>query len=206
LSGVERNYFDKIIKASNRMQILIEDVLLLSKLSDTGVSYEKVDLNEVIDRIIDDYEVSINEKSAVVIKNKLPIIEAIPGQMRQLFQNLISNALKFNDTGRPEIKISVMPGEQYGRGKEFVCIRVQDNGIGFQMEYKEKIFGIFQRLHTQQYSGSGIGLAICKKISDNHHGYIVPHSEPGKGSCFDVILPAKKLAAGEKKPVEMQLN
>lgn len=206
LSGDERNYFEKIIKASNRMQVLIEDVLLLSKLSDTGVSYEQVDLNDVIDRILDDYEVSINEKNAVITRDKLPVIEAIPGQMRQLFQNLISNALKFNDTGRPEINISVVPGEPVGRDDEYICIRVEDNGIGFQMEYKEKIFGIFQRLHTQQYSGSGIGLAICKKISDNHHGFIVPHSEPGKGSCFDVILPMKKMTTGGRKSKEMQLN
>jgi two-component system CheB/CheR fusion protein len=194
LTEDEKNYFNRIIRASGRMQTLIEDVLNFSKLSNSDLPYEVVDLNRIINHILDDIEISIKEKNAVITVDKLPSIEAVPGQMNQLFQNLISNALKFNEHKEPHIFITVekkdnLPDDPH----RYVIIRIRDNGIGFEEVYKEKIFGIFQRLHGQKYGGSGIGLAICKKIVENHKGYIIPHSEPNEGSYFDVVLPVRKI-------------
>ena len=170
-------------------------MLTLSKLSNNELLFEEVDLNTTIAQILDDIEISIKEKNAVVKVDELPIIEAVPGQMHQLFQNLISNALKFNENSKPCISITrqEVGANLNGRKNQFTCIRVQDNGIGFDEEFKDKIFGIFQRLNGQKYTGSGIGLAICKKIVENHQGYILPQSELEKGSYFDIILPVKKV-------------
>jgi two-component system CheB/CheR fusion protein len=203
LDEEDRNYFQRIIKASNRMQTLIEDVLTLSKLSNNELSYEKVDLNATIAQILDDIEISIREKNAIVNVEELPMIEAVPGQMHQLFQNLISNALKFNENKQPCISITMQEVGQIlnGRKNQFTCIRVQDNGIGFDEEFKEKIFGIFQRLNGQKYTGSGIGLAICKKIVENHKGYIQPQSEIDRGSYFDIILPLKRVGENSRVAV-----
>jgi two-component system CheB/CheR fusion protein len=125
----------------------------------------------------------------------LPVIQAIPGQIHQLFQNLISNSIKFNTTGAPLITISheeicEADAQQFGIDpKEFTCVRLSDNGIGFDEQYKEKIFGIFQRLSVSEFEGTGIGLAICKKIIDNHNGYIKAEGTPGKGAAFTIFLP-----------------
>ncbi|MBT1702400.1 chemotaxis protein CheB [Chryseosolibacter indicus] len=197
----EKNYLDKIVNASNRMQVLIEDVLTLSKLSNTDIPYSSVDLKSVIQHIIDDLEISIREKGTVIHIGNLPRIDAVPGQMHQLFQNLISNALKFNNKTTPMVKIETRdlnPNEATEHDIDpvsYVVICVEDNGIGFEEKYKEKIFGIFQRLHSNnQYQGTGIGLAICKKIVDNHHGFIKAESEPGKGARFLIILPKRQTA------------
>jgi two-component system CheB/CheR fusion protein len=194
----EKNYLEKITLASNRMQMLIEDVLTLSKLSNTGTPFVPTDLNSLLEKIVDDLEITIAEKKTRIEIQDLPIIDAVPGQMRQLFQNLISNALKFNEKPSPVIKIyQVDPHGVHEEGvdltnpEDFVCIMVEDDGIGFDEQFKEKIFGIFQRLNPSQFEGTGIGLAICKKIVDNHRGYIGVKSKIGEGSTFIILLPKK---------------
>jgi two-component system CheB/CheR fusion protein len=172
LSADELNFFNKMISASGRMQTLIEDVLSLSKLSDNGVAKEKVDLASISKRISDDLEITIKEKRAIIEIGDLPAVHAIPLQMHQLLQNLISNALKFSSheaKQQPIITITSKPitetheKELNISANGFVCISVKDNGIGFEQEYKDKIFGIFQRLHGRDFDGTGIGLAIAKR-------------------------------------------
>jgi two-component system CheB/CheR fusion protein len=178
------------------MQGLIEDVLTLSKLSNADMPFTKTDLKSVIQHIVDDLEISIREKGTQIYVGNLPVIEAVTGQMHQLFQNLISNALKFNNSDVPIVKIearTLKPDEIIDYKidpADHVVLCVEDNGIGFDEKYRDKIFGIFQRLHsTSQYQGTGIGLAICRKIVDNHHGLIRAESRPGIGSAFVIILP-----------------
>ena len=203
LSSDERNYFGKIISSSERMQVLIEDVLSLSKLSNSILIKDRVDLNAVLDQIVDDLEISIREKNAVIHICKLPVIYAVAGQMRQLFQNLISNALKFRDKEKnsPQINIEEKPvsakhAEDLGiNAADFRCICVCDDGIGFEDEYKEKIFGIFQRLNGRKFEGTGIGLAIARKIVENHGGYITGEGKLDAGSEFFIILPKEQVTS-----------
>jgi len=193
----EQNYFAKMISASGRMQTLIEDVLTLSKLSNNGLSKDDVDLNGIIKRICEDLEITIHDKQARIIASDLPRVHAVPGQMRQLFQNLISNSLKFSEKegNHPVITIqqkavpSFFIADTNIDPAAFICISVKDNGIGFENEYHEKIFGIFQRLHGRNYEGTGIGLAIARKIIDNHGGYITARAELHKGAEFFILLP-----------------
>jgi two-component system CheB/CheR fusion protein len=195
LSETETGYFDKMINASNRMQYLIDDVLTLSKLSNNGIVKESTDLKALVKEICSDLEVSIRDKKAVIRIGNLPHIDAVPGQMRQVFQNLISNALKFAGPNPPVISIEQKTVSQdyvemLGISPEtFTCVEVSDNGIGFENEYSEKIFGIFQRLHGRNFEGTGIGLAIARKIVENHGGYIFARGEVNKGATFQVILP-----------------
>lgn len=196
LEPSEKNYLEKIINSSHRMQGLIEDVLTLSKLSNTDIPFGKTDLKSVIQHIVDDLEISIREKGTQIYVGNLPVIEAVTGQMHQLFQNLISNALKFNNSDVPIVKIEAraLKADEIIEYKvdpeDHIVLCVEDNGIGFDEKYRDKIFGIFQRLHsTSQYQGTGIGLAICRKIVDNHHGIIRAESKPGIGSTFVIILP-----------------
>jgi two-component system CheB/CheR fusion protein len=195
LSETETGYFDKMINASNRMQYLIDDVLTLSKLSNNGIVKETTDLKALVKEICGDLEVSIRDKKAVIKIGDLPYIDAVPGQMRQVFQNLISNALKFAGPNPPVISIEQKPVspeyvEMLGISPEnFTCVEVSDNGIGFENEYSEKIFGIFQRLHGRNFEGTGIGLAIARKIVENHGGHIFARGEVNKGATFRVILP-----------------
>lgn len=201
LDDHEGKYLEKIINSSGRMQTLIEDILTLSKLSNNNVPHIPVDLNEIIHNIVDDLEVTIKEKGASIHFDNLPIVIAIPGQMHQLFQNLITNALKFNNSESPLISVSCeKPKEELLKEydinlDDFISIIVKDNGIGFEPQYSEKIFGIFQRLDGKKYEGTGIGLAICKKIVENHHGFIKAEGSKGNGSIFTIILPQKKSAS-----------
>jgi two-component system CheB/CheR fusion protein len=195
LDDAEYRYIEKMISSSNRMQTLVDDILTLSRLSNTEVAFTAVDLNDIIHRIADDLEITIKDKNAVITTGKLPVVQAVPGQMHQLFQNLISNGLKFNESENPLIDISgtavpqKLADEFEINGKDFHLIEVSDNGIGFEQKYADKIFGIFQRLEGNSYQGSGIGLAICKKIMDNHKGYIKAESAPGGGTKFLVLFP-----------------
>ena len=176
------------------MQVLIDDILTLSRLSKTDIPRKEIDLNKVIERITEDLEVSIKEKGALFKINALPVVKGIPGQMHQLFQNLISNAIKFN-TEVPVIEIGEQELTEEMKklydvvSDNYVVIYVQDNGIGFDEQYSEKIFGVFQRLDKTNYQGTGIGLAIAKKIVENHRGFIHADSEPGRGARFIVMLP-----------------
>jgi two-component system CheB/CheR fusion protein len=195
IEGKATSYLEKIIRSANRMQILIQDILTLSKLSNSDIPYSTVNLATIISDIIDDLEVSIKEKNVAFKTGYLPDIHAIPGQIHQLFQNLVSNAIKFNKSDTPLITIQTKAIEKLDAAalsinpEEYLCIVLSDNGIGFDEQYKEKIFGIFQRLTGAEYEGTGIGLSICKKIVDNHNGFIVAKSHPGKGSSFNIYLP-----------------
>ncbi len=190
-------YLIKISNSANRMSLLINALLNFSRLSKIDEQFEKVDLEHVLDQIFNDFELLINQKNAVITKTALPIIHAIPIQINQLFNNLISNALKFCDN-EPKIDITakIMSAKDFEKHtdldntRSYVHLNFKDNGIGFDQIYADQIFTIFQRLNSRQkYSGTGIGLAMCKKIVDNHNGFITAHSEKGKGASFDIYLP-----------------
>jgi PAS domain S-box-containing protein len=180
-----RNYIQKITAASRRMQALIRDVLTYSELSRQSPALEPVNLQTVIAEVLVEFELLIEQKCARVEYHELPSIDAIPLQMTQLFGNLISNALKYSDPQRPPLITisSCVGGEQ-------VHMDIRDNGIGFDQQYADQIFSIFQRLHRKtEYSGTGIGLAMCKRIAQNHQGDITATGEPGRGATFHITLP-----------------
>ena len=189
----------KVITSSERMRNLINALLSYSKLSTVSL-FTQVNLNEVVKDALADLEITIKEKQAVINVSQLPELEAIPGQMRQMFQNLLSNALKFSKTDtRPIINIFSEPvnelqleAEHDTNGK-YVRIDISDNGIGLDESYIDKIFVIFQRLHGKtQYEGTGIGLAIVKKIVEKHNGIIGVKSKEGEGATFTIVLPVKQ--------------
>jgi PAS domain S-box-containing protein len=203
-----KTYIEKIKSSSARMLTLIRDVLAYSELSNLEYRFVRRDLNQIIENIKNDFELIIEQKQAKIITNDLPAVEALPLHMSQLFSNLISNALKFSRPDvPPEIKItSSIISEEECRHFEldercrYYKIEVEDNGIGFENEYVDQIFSIFQRLHGKSaYEGTGIGLAICQKIVQNHHGLIYARSELNKGSVFTVILPEKNNPVGREK-------
>jgi len=192
-------FADKIIHSASRMTKLVNDLLSYSKVSD-GSFFETVNVNTTITEILDDLEMVISEKDARFSISHFPLIEAIPGLIRQLFQNLVSNALKFS---RPDvapvisIRSSVVGEKKLDSAEKkdgnYCRICVKDNGIGFDEAYKEKIFTLFQRLHgTEEYEGTGIGLALCKKIVEKHNGLIDASSQIGEGAEFVIILPIRQ--------------
>lgn len=189
-----KEYLLKINRASTRMTGLIDDLLKYSKLSSEDF-FETVNPNDLLKEILDDLEMLISEKKAIIKIDKLPTFTGIPGQIRQVFQNLLTNALKFTrDNVHPEIAITgkTFTGEDKS---QYVEIRVQDNGIGFDEKYRDKIFTLFQRLHVQnQYAGTGIGLAIARKIMEKHKGSITAESSEGNGACFVLKLPKQHVA------------
>lgn len=202
ISAQSKTFLEKIVTSSSRMTSLIKDVLNYSQLLKTGDEFELVDLNKVLHNVLNDFELLIEEKSVVITIDTLPIIEANPLQLNQLFYNLINNSLKFSEPGRrPEISVThtTLTKDEVSRidglqpELSYCSISFRDNGIGFDQQYAEQIFTIFQRLHTRQaYTGTGIGLALCKKIILNHHGSIRATSEPGKGATFSVLLPLRQ--------------
>lgn len=194
-----KDYIERMQNAAGRMQVLIDDLLAYSRLSRSQEEYMPTDLSLVVADVLNDLEITIEQKGARIHCDALPTILAIQGQMRQLFQNLISNALKFQRTGvTPEISIKheIITGRDIKginriyRKNKYVRIYIQDNGIGFEEKYLDRIFIIFQRLHGKsEYAGTGIGLAICKKIVENHHGFIDAQSQVNQGSIFMITLP-----------------
>ena len=190
------SYIQKIGASCERMTRLINDLLLYSRLSKED-TYEKVDLAEVVGEVLSDLELTIAEKQAVVTVDRLPTINAVPGQMRQIFQNIISNSLKFMPVGtKPSINISAETVSSYKSGNDLLdkgpyCkISISDNGIGFDEVFLDKIFVIFQRLTTKEkHEGTGIGLAIAKKIVDKHKGAITASSKQNEGATFVIVLP-----------------
>ncbi|MES2559389.1 MAG: PAS domain S-box protein [Bacteroidota bacterium] len=190
-------YLTKINASANRMSLLINELLNFSRFSNTDILREKTDLNWILDLVLNDFELLIKQKNAVIRRSPLPIIEAIPIQMNQLFYNMISNSLKFcSDTPLIDITARELPAEAVPAlpilkpEKPYLHLNFTDNGIGFDQTNASRIFTIFQRLHdTQKYSGTGLGLAICKKITENHGGHISASSEAGKGASFDIYLP-----------------
>ncbi|HET7630252.1 MAG TPA: ATP-binding protein, partial [Candidatus Saccharimonadales bacterium] len=183
--GDGKDYLDRMQNAAERMSVLIDDLLAFSRVSTTSAHAESVDLNDIVGEVISDLETMISDAEAKVIVEKLPTVMADDTHMRQLFQNLISNAVKFRRKDeKPEIKISCKP---VGR---FYEIYVKDNGIGFEEKYLDRIFTVFQRLHDRKaYSGTGIGLAVCQKIVQRYGGIITAKSRPGHGSTFIIKLP-----------------
>ena len=185
ISDSGKTYMHHLIDASGRMRMLIDDLLNFSKLTSKPKSLEKVDLNELYKIVLTDLSKVIEEKKAKITVDQLPTIEADKSQMYRLFENLTTNSLKYQREGVvPEINVHVEISENG------VKISFKDNGIGFNMEYVDKIFIIFKRLHTKaDYSGTGIGLAMVKKIIDYHNGNISADSKEGIGTTFFVTLP-----------------
>jgi light-regulated signal transduction histidine kinase (bacteriophytochrome) len=185
-------YFKKIIDSSRRMQALINDLLSLSRDATSSPGFKPVDLNVLLKEIVTELEVQIEKNNAQINIDKLPVINAVPSLMRQLFYNLISNAIKFRKEGvDPIIRIEsrIRIGGN-GADKNYYNIVVSDNGIGFDPKYKEEIFLVFKRLHSyHEFEGSGVGLSICKRIVEKHNGYIMAESTPGEGSTFIIELP-----------------
>jgi signal transduction histidine kinase len=189
--------------AAERMQVLIQDLLKLSRITSRAQPFEPCWLTKIVNDVLGDLEVAIEEKNAHVNVGDLPVIDADPLQMRQLFQNLIANALKFQQPGETPLvsiscEVSTSSGNEISgaaRGSELCRIYVRDNGIGFDQKFADQIFDVFQRLHTRhQYEGTGIGLAVCRKITDRHGGSIVAQSSEGHGATFIVTLPVKQPA------------
>ena len=172
-------FLDYITGSVSRMSCLLSDSLEYSRLSNKGVNFQKLDCNLVVDYVLQNLNSAIEEKSAQVEVEKLPTITANHTQISQVFQNLIGNALKFQGDVPPKITIGCTENSDHF---EFY---VKDNGIGISPDFHQKIFFIFHRLHAHSdYEGSGIGLATCKKIIENHKGIIRVRSQEGKGSTF----------------------
>jgi signal transduction histidine kinase/CHASE3 domain sensor protein len=194
-----KDYFSGIERATQRMQMFIEDLLLYSRASNVARIFEPTDLNELLENTRQELSQAIEEKNArVLCQDTLPVLNVIPFQIQQLFNNLISNSIKYSKAEvAPEITISCrmvssknLAGLVSNLDSRYYKISVTDNGIGFDGRYSEDIFTLFYRLHSKTaYSGTGVGLAICKVIIENHKGYIKAESSPGVGSTFSFYLP-----------------
>ncbi len=199
LSETGRSYFQRMQDAAFRMQTLIEDLLAYSRTTNEDRKIERADLNAVLDEIREEFGEEILAREAKIESEKLGSAMIIPFQFRQLLHNLFVNSLKFAREGVPAritVSSEVIDGNtdihpKLIVGKRYTHLQISDNGIGFEPEYGEKIFQVFQRLHGRdKYSGTGIGLAIVKKIIDNHNGHISATGRPGAGATFDIYLPA----------------
>lgn len=194
-----KNNVEKIQKSCERMQDLIQDILTFSKLSNDQNTFENSDLNVLVKEVLTEMESFIKEKDANISVETLPSMYVNPGLIRPLFQNLINNAIKYSKKDvQPVIKISAdypvhADTMNNHNARKFCRIIIEDNGIGFEQEYAEQIFGMFKRLHGKnEYDGTGIGLAICKRIAEEHNGYISAKSKVNEGSSFIVSLPVEE--------------
>ncbi|MEJ8804482.1 PAS domain S-box protein [Pontibacter sp. H249] len=194
LSEQGKDYVDRMLNAASRMQNLINDLLGFSRVTTKSKPFVKVKLDDILTEVISDLEVTIEQTNTQIIRSPLPEIEAEPTQIRQLFQNLLSNAIKFRkENESPIINIYAKNLQRQAHltatpGDEVTEIYVEDNGIGFDEKYLDRIFNIFQRLEGQKYEGSGIGLAVCRKIAIRHGGDITAQSQPGIGTRFIITL------------------
>ena len=184
LDSQAQEYLGYITSSAVRMQTLVRDVLAYSRAGTSQQTWSEVDLNRLLETVQIDLLGIIRETKAKIIVEQLPKVLVNPTEIAQLFRNIISNSLKFKSDRQPEIKIAARrQGDRW-------LITIEDNGIGIEAESQNLIFQAFKRLHSQeQYSGNGIGLAICKKIVDRHQGYIGVESQPGRGSIFYFTLP-----------------
>ncbi|MDP5337827.1 MAG: PAS domain-containing protein [Nodularia sp. (in: cyanobacteria)] len=195
LSPQGRDYLERMQNAAFRMQTLIQDLLTLSRVTTRAQPFVLVNLTQIVNEVLSDLEVSIQQTNGRVEVGDLPTIKADPLQMRQLLQNLIGNALKFHRPQTPpvvKVYSQILPSQsdQVSVVSEICQITVEDNGIGFSQKYVDRIFNVFQRLHgRQEYQGTGVGLAICRKIAERHQGMITVESQPGQGAKFMVTLP-----------------
>jgi PAS domain S-box-containing protein len=190
LAAEPREYLDRMQNAATRMRTLIDDLLAFSRVMRRTEPFELVDLAKITREILGDLEVRIEKTAARVEVGDLPTIEADATQMRQLLMNLIGNALKFQHPDvQPLVKVQGRTTSSIS-GEQFCQLTVEDNGIGFEQQYAEKIFVVFQRLHGRgEYEGTGVGLAVCRRIADRHQGTIVAQGKPGQGAIFTVMLP-----------------
>ncbi|MGC4039264.1 MAG: CHASE3 domain-containing protein [Flavobacterium sp.] len=202
MSDTGKEFMVRINSSVERMRILIEDLLQYSRTTKTEKSFEDTDLNELLDNAKVEMAQIIEEKNAKITNQALPELKVIPFQIQQLFINLINNSLKYSKIDvNPEIKISckkvnAADEEQIPKSnkEKFYKITFKDNGIGFEQEYAEKIFVLFNRLHNKnEYEGTGIGLAICKKIVENHKGFIAATGKPNVGATFTIYLPEETI-------------
>ncbi len=202
---------ERMQATTKRMQGLIKDLLSFSRVNSATEPFKRINLQTVVDEVINDLEATIRDKKAVLDVTSLPYLEGDAGQLRQLFQNLLSNALKFGRPGdipmiridcevikglaiKPMHGVPVLPTDL---DRSFFAISVSDNGIGFDEKYLDRIFTIFQRLHTRsEYPGTGIGLAVVQKVVENHKGYLNAYSQPGKGAEFVFYLPDEPAPVG----------
>ncbi len=201
LSPPVRDAVDRISSAAGHMHRLIEALIAFSRASDVSDQLERTEL----DHILADVKILLREKmeeqGASIVAGRLPVLQVIPYQIQQLLENIISNALKYSKPDEPpriRIEASSIPGNELDLSgadpaQRYCRITIRDNGIGFDQQYASKIFELFQRLHNKHaYSGTGIGLAICKKIVENHDGFLTATSEPGAGSSFHIFLPERQ--------------
>jgi PAS domain S-box-containing protein len=188
-------YLDRILNATRRMQEMVTNLLEFSKIANEAVAYVPTDLNSILRTTLSDLELLIQTKGAKVQYADLPMIDAIPSQVSQLFVNLISNSLKFVKKGA-EPRINILCStvhDQASGGKAMLLLTFEDNGIGFEKESAERIFTLFQRLRGRsEYEGAGIGLSICKKVTEIHHGSIKASGIPDGGARFEVLLPLRQ--------------
>ncbi|HZH65722.1 MAG TPA: ATP-binding protein [Flavisolibacter sp.] len=197
LTPESKKYLEKIVFSAGRMKALIIDILSYSKLSATDNPFAYTDLSVLVKDLLEDFDLFIAEKKAVVNVDALPCLYVNPGQIRQMFQNLLSNSLKFAGKEKvPVIDISAkfLKEKLFDSAEDpegaYCLITVADNGIGFNEKYAAKIFSLFERLHSKEtYEGTGIGLAITKKIIEKHNGHITVHSKEGEGAQFLILLP-----------------
>jgi light-regulated signal transduction histidine kinase (bacteriophytochrome) len=200
LDADAHTYVDRIQKAAARMQALIKDILAFSKLTGEKDNFEFTDLNILLNEALGDLEGSIQEKQAKVsLSQPLPALEVNPGLIRPLFYNLIGNALKYSKKEvAPQINIryemgNATVGQQKDQGPKFCRLFIEDNGIGFDQIYADQVFEMFRRLHVNtEFEGTGIGLALCKKIVEKHHGSITAKSKVNEGTTFTVMLPVQQ--------------
>ena len=193
-----KDFLHRMLNAAERMSMLISDLLSFSRVTTRGKDFEDTDLNTVVASVLEDLEITIEEKQAEVNVDSLPVMKADASQMSQLFLNLLSNALKFTKPDQPPIitlHYEAIDEEQAEAlhllpGLSWFKLTVEDNGIGFEQSFAEKIFAPFQRLHGRsEYKGTGIGLAVCRRIIERHNGTVEAFSEPGQGARFELYLP-----------------
>ncbi len=193
------DYFGRVINAAARMQKLLDALISYSRANNIEEDFVETDLNELISEVKSDIHETIADKNAVIDNKGLPRLKIIPTQMHQLFLNLISNSIKYAKPDQPPmititsqlINVEDVKKPVYLHHKSYWKIAFEDNGIGFESQYEDKIFELFQRLHGKnEFEGTGIGLAICRKIAQNHNGYIFAEGRPEKGATFLIYLPA----------------
>jgi len=196
--GEGRTYLDRMRNAASRMQVLINDLLTFSRVTTKALPFSEVDLNLIAREVVIDLETLVQKTHGTVTIEQLPVIDADPLQMRQMLQNLIGNALKFHRPGVPPVvTVSAQVQVDAQTGEEQCLIAVRDNGIGFDEKYLDRIFTVFQRLHGRgEYEGTGVGLAVVRKIVTRHGGSITAQSSNGEGATFLVTLPVRQKVAG----------
>jgi signal transduction histidine kinase len=203
-----RSSVERIMTAANHMHRLIDALIAFSRTSGAERAFELADLDILLGNVRNLLRDKIEELGAVIRSSPLPVLRVIPFQIQQLFENIISNALKYCRPGVPplvDISAEIVAGSSLqGTGvdpeQDYCRLTIADNGIGFDQQYATKVFELFQRLHKKnEYSGTGIGLAICKKIVQNHDGHITARSLVGEGTAFDIFLPVQPEEAAYSK-------